>query len=63
METQGFGQIHYTNKLYPWDGHAELRPPQVDMTHNPVGSYVREFDLEDGLLGNRICISFQQILY
>ena len=61
MEIQGFGQIHYTNKLYPWDGHAELRPPQVDMTHNPVGSYVREFDLEDGLLGNRICISFQGV--
>ena len=24
METQGFGQIQYINKLYPWDGHAEL---------------------------------------
>ena len=30
METQGFDKIHYTNKLYPWDGHAELRPPQID---------------------------------
>lgn len=61
METQGFGQIQYINKLYPWDGHAELRPPQVDMENNPVGSYVREFDLEEGLLGNRVCISFQGV--
>ena len=31
METQGHGQIHYTNSLYPWDGRSELRPPQVDL--------------------------------
>ena len=61
METQGFGQIQYINKLYPWDGHAELRPPQVDMEHNPVGSYVREFDLEESLRGRRVCISFQGV--
>lgn len=61
METQGFGQIQYINKLYPWDGHAELRPPMVDMDHNPVGSYVREFDLEDGLKGKPVCISFQGV--
>lgn len=61
METQGFGQIQYINKLYPWDGHAELLPPQVDMEHNPVGSYVREFDLNEGLRGKQVCISFQGV--
>ena len=61
METQGFGQIQYINKLYPWDGHSELRPPMVDMEHNPVGSYVREFDLEEGLKGKPVCISFQGV--
>lgn len=61
METQGFGQIQYINKLYPWDGHAELRPPMVDMDHNPVGSYVREFDLDEGLKGKTVCISFQGV--
>ena len=61
METQGFGQIQYINKLYPWDGHAEIRPPQVDMENNPVGSYVREFDLNEGLRGKRVCISFQGV--
>jgi len=61
METQGFGQIQYTNKLYPWDGHKFLRPPQIDWDYNPVGSYVKEFDLTPALLGREICVSFQGI--
>ena len=61
METQGYDKIHYTNKLYPWDGHAELRPPRIDWDFNPVGSYVREFDLEEGLRGKDVCISFQGV--
>ena len=61
METQGYDTIHYTNKLYPWDGHAELRPPHIDWEHNPVGSYVREFDLDAGLIGRDVCISFQGV--
>ena len=61
METQGFDQIQYINKLYPWDGHAELRPPQIDWDYNPVGSYVREFDLNPGLIGKEIRISLQGI--
>ena len=61
MELQGWDQIQYTNKLYPWDGHAELRPPHIDWEHNPVGSYVREFDLNEGLKGREICVSFQGV--
>ena len=61
METQGHDVIQYTNKLYPWDGHAELRPPHIPWDHNPVGSYVKEFDLEPGLVGKPVCISFQGI--
>ena len=61
MQTQGYGQIQYINKLYPWDGHADLRPPQIDWDSNPVGSYVREFDLDPVLVGKDIRISFQGI--
>lgn len=61
MEIQGYGQIRYINTLYPWDGHAELRPPQIDWDDCPVGSYVREFDLDPGLRGRRVCISFQGV--
>ncbi len=59
METQGYGQIQYINALYPWDGRAELRPPEMDWEDCPVGSYVREFDLDPGLRGKRVCVSFQ----
>ncbi len=61
IQTQGYGQIQYTNKLYPWDGHAELRPPHIDWEHNSVGSYVREFDLDEGLKGRGVRISFQGV--
>ncbi len=61
MELQGFGQIQYINTLYPWDGHTELRPPEIDWEDCPVGSYVREFDLDEGLLGKQVCISFQGV--
>ena len=61
METQGFGQNQYTNILYPWDGRAQLLPPEIDWDNNHVGSYVKEFDLEEGLRGQRVCVSFQGV--
>lgn len=61
MELQGFGKIQYINTLYPWDGHSELRPPQIDWDNTAVGSYVKVFDLEPGLRNKRVCISFQGV--
>ena len=61
IELQGYGEVQYTNTLYPWDGRAGLRPPQIDWDHAPVGSYVKEFTLEEGLRGQRVCISFQGV--
>ena len=59
VELQGYDQIHYINTMYPWDGHTFLRPPHIDWEYDPVSSYVKEFDLEEGLKGKRVCISFQ----
>ena len=61
IELQGYGQLQYTNTLYPWDGHAHLRPPQIDWDDDPVGSYVKTFDLAAPLRGQRVCISFQGV--
>ena len=61
MELQGHGQIQYINTLYPWDGRAGLRPPEIDWDHAPVGSYVRTFDLDPALRNQRVCISFQGV--
>ncbi len=59
METQGWGQILYTDTLYPWDGRSQIQPPEIDWDDAPVGSYIREFDLAPGLRGKRVCVSFQ----
>lgn len=61
IELQGYGQIQYINTLYPWDGHAELCPPQIDWENTPVGSYAREFTLAPGLRGKPVCVSFQGV--
>ena len=29
--------------------------------YNPVGSYIRKFDLQDGLRGKRIILSFEGV--
>ena len=56
IELQGYGQLQYTNTLYPWDGRSCLRPPQVDWNDDPVGSYIKEFDLDESLRGQRVFI-------
>ena len=61
MELHGFGQIQYINTLYPWDGHADIKPPEIDREDSPVGSYRFMFDLEPGLRGKRVCVSFQGV--
>lgn len=45
IQMQGYDRCQYVNTQYPWDGVEELRPPQVSERYNPVGSYVRTFDL------------------
>ncbi|MFQ9702354.1 MAG: hypothetical protein ACLR0U_08655 [Enterocloster clostridioformis] len=35
--------------------------PILTGEYNPVGSYVTEFDLADGLKEKRVCISFQGV--
>ncbi len=59
MELQGYGTPQYVNAMYPWEGQEDLRPPFIPQRHNPVGSYVRYFDLDDGLKDKRIFVSFQ----
>lgn len=61
MELQGYDKIHYINTMYPWEGHAQIRPPKTDPDYNPVGSYVKEFDLAPKMLGKRVCVSFQGV--
>ncbi len=73
IEMAGYDKIHYINTMYPWEGHIYRRPAysmcgtdaQEGMfskaDYNPVGSYVKEFDLEKGLLGKEIIIRFEGV--
>lgn len=61
IELNGYGQCQYINTMYPWDGLADIRPPFTDKQNNPVGSYVRDFELEAPLMDKRQFISFQGV--
>lgn len=72
IELAGYDRIHYTNVLYPWDGKYFRRPagtPECadgagqfsEAEYNPVGSYVKCFDLEPGLIGKRVCVCFEGV--
>lgn len=52
IQLQGHGKPQYVNCQYPWEGHEQLVPPQIP-EHNPVGSYVRCFDLDEKLLNGK----------
>lgn len=72
MELAGYDRIHYINTMYPWEGHLYRRPAHTlghgiaegqfsSAEYNPVGSYRKVFDLEPGLRGKRVCISFEGV--
>ena len=73
IEMAGFDKIHYINTMYPWEGHAYRRPAYAldgkqgwegmfsKADYNPVGSYLKEFDLQEGLAGKRVFIRFEGV--
>ena len=71
IELAGYDKIHYINTMYPWEGHIYRRPAGTGKKkrkrmfrpaeYNPVGSYIRKFDLQDGLRGKRIILSFEGV--
>lgn len=72
MEMAGYDRIHYINTMYPWEGHLYRRPARTGITgempgqfsgaeYNPVGSYVKEFDLDEGLKGKRVVVRFEGV--
>ncbi len=61
IQTQGYDQCQYINTMYPWDGAEALRPPMVSNEYNPVGSYVKYFELEEALKDKSVFVSFQGV--
>lgn len=73
IEMAGYDKIHYINTMYPWEGKYYRRPAGSlsgqakwqgmfsEASYNPVGSYVKKFDLEEGLKGKRVVICFEGV--
>lgn len=73
IELAGYDTIHYINTLYPWEGKLFRRPPFTGLpgakmegmfseaAYNPVGSYIRTFDLEAPLRGRRVILRFEGV--
>ena len=73
IELAGYDQIRYINTLYPWEGKKYLRGAYSiegakdgagmfsEAEYNPVGSYVKVFDLDNDLIGKRIRICFEGV--
>lgn len=61
IQLQGWDKCQYINTMYPWDGHSELRPPEISEEYNPVGSYVKEFTLQECMKNKRTYLSFQGV--
>ncbi len=61
IQLQGWGRPQYVNTQYPWEGHEQLTPPQIPQKYNPVGSYVKFFDVDDSLFGKETYIKFNGV--
>ena len=61
IQLQGYGKPQYVNTMYPWDGHHEIRPPEIPMENNPVGSYVKIFQVPVTMKNKPVSISFQGV--
>jgi len=73
IELAGYDKIRYINTMYPWEGKHYRRPAYSifnagdgkgmfsDAEYNPVGSYIKVFDLDENMLGKRISICFEGV--
>ena len=73
IEMAGYDKIRYINTMYPWEGQNYRRGAYSvnasqdgagmfsEADYNPVGSYIKEFDLDETLRGKRISICFEGV--
>ncbi|NBC68759.1 DUF4981 domain-containing protein [Paenibacillus sacheonensis] len=60
-QLQGYDYPQYTNIRYPWEASEDLVQPFAPTKYNPVGSYVRSFQVPEGWEGQPVFISFQGV--
>ncbi|SEU20359.1 glycoside hydrolase family 2 TIM barrel-domain containing protein [Paenibacillus sp. NFR01] len=61
-QLQGYDYPQYTNVRYPWaESEPELKPPFAPTRYNPVGSYIRSFEVPADWSGQPVFLSFQGV--
>lgn len=60
-QLQGYDYPQYTNVRYPWIDSEVLKPPFAPTKYNPVGSYIRTFEVPENWQGKPVFISFQGV--
>lgn len=48
LQLQGCGHPQYVNMVYPWDGFEQIKPGEIPEQDNPVGTYVKDVELDTG---------------
>ena len=73
IELAGYDKIRYINTMYPWEGKEYHRGAYSmeateaeegmfsEAQYNPVGSYIKYFDLDKSMCGKRIHICFEGV--
>ena len=56
LENPGWDGPQYVNTQYPWDGHEDLRAPEVSSEYNPTVTCVKTFHLSLKDLQHRIVL-------
>ena len=65
-QSEGYDYPQYTNTRYPWSvAEPKLRPPYAPEGYNPVGSYVKDFEVDawDGVSPVSICFGGVESCY
>jgi beta-galactosidase len=60
-QLQGYDYPQYVNIRYPWEGKENVRAPFVPQQYNPVGQYVRTFEVPKSWEDQPVYISFQGV--
>lgn len=60
-QLQGYDYPQYTNVRYPWENTEEIEAPFAPTKYNPVGQYVKSFEIPESWDGQPVYISFQGV--
>jgi len=60
-QLQGYDYPQYTNVRYPWEDTEYIKPPFAPTKYNPVGQYVRWFEVPEEWKERPVYINFQGV--